>query len=197
MGGDFATMTKRRSLVPALLAAACVTLLGVMVWPAPAATQTSDEALATTLTGTWNLAISEDAARAAIEEGITASVASLPPLIDTIAANQLRERTILSRSITLSVTATRIESRFSHATFSSAPGMPVRVPVPGAAGETMEMTQLLRGGALEQIFTTDSGRRWSTFTPSADGARLTLSAVVHSERLTTDLRFRLPYRRAE
>lgn len=191
-------MTKEPSVVAAFLGAACMlTLVGVMAWPAPARTQTADEALATTLTGTWNLAISEAAARAAIEEGITASVAGMPPLIDTMAANQLRERTILSRSITLSVTSTRIESRFSHATFTSAPGMPVRVPVPGVAGETMEMTQLLRGGALEQIFTTDGGRRWSTFTPSADGARLTLSAVVHSDRLSTDLRFRLPYRRAE
>lgn len=178
-------------------AIAFMCLLFAVAWPRSAQTQAAgDAALATTLTGTWNLAISWSAAQALLDAGIATAVAGLPPLVDGVAASQLRERTPISRRIVLSVTASRIEARFVHATFTSTPGLPTPVPVPGS-GDTMEMVQLLRDGSLEQIFTTEGGRRWSTFTPNADGSRLSLSAVIHSDRLSADVRFRLPYQRAD
>jgi len=168
-------------------------------WPRSAETQAAawDATLATTLTGTWTLAVSPGAAQTVIDAGIATAVAGLPPLIDSVAAGQLRDRTPISPRIVLSVTEARIEARFVHATFTSIPGMPARVPVPGSSDETMEMVQLLRDGGLEQIFTSDGGRRWSTLTPTADGTRLSLNAVIHSDRLSADVRFRLPYRRAD
>lgn len=172
--------------------------LCVAAWPGLGRTQSGDgwdPALAAALTGEWTLAVSEEAAQASVEAGIAAAVASLPPLVDGMAASQLRARLVVSRTITLTVAADRIQARFVHASFDTAPGMPATVPVPGDSSETMEIVQLLRAGRLEQIFTTAGGRRWSTFTPSEDGARLTLDAVVHSERLPTDVRFRIPYRR--
>lgn len=178
------------------LLGASVASLGLSFLPKIALAQEWDAALATTLTGTWQLAVSMEAARTALEAGITTAVAGLPPIVDGIAAGQIRDRTTISPRITLSVTQTEISSRFVHATFTSAPGAPTRVPVPGEDGATMEMVQLLRAGHFEQIFTTDSGRRWSTFTPAADGTRVTLDVVIHSDRLSTDVRFRLPYRRA-
>lgn len=185
---------RARAAAPIVVAAA----LGCLsAWPGPARTQATgwDAALATALTGTWTLAVSEESARASIEEGIAAAVAGLPPLVDSLAASQLRARLVVSRTVVLSVTEARIAARFPHATFDTVPGVPATVPVPGDTSETMEVVQLLRGGRLEQIFTTPGGRRWSTFTPASDGSRLTLDAVVHSDRLTTDVRFRLPYRR--
>lgn len=180
----------------ALLPAAAF-LLAALV-PTAARTQSEgwDPALAAALSGTWTLAVSQDAARAALDAGIEPAVAGLPPLVNSMAASRIRERTVLSRSVSLSLSETSITARFVHATFTSAPGAPIRVPVPGDEGETMEMVQLLRGGAFEQIFTTDGGRRWSTFTPSADGTRLELSVVIHSDQLSADVRFRLPYRRS-
>lgn len=187
------------------LAALAIVLAGLASWPGPARTQSAaapgaddgwDQALAVSLSGDWSLAISEDAARASIEAGIAAATAGLPPLVDGVAAGRLRERLTLSPRITLAVTRERIQTRFAHATYDTAPGFPSSVPVPGDPSATMEIVQFVRSGRLEQIFTTDGGRRWSTFTPSADGTRLTLDAVIHSERLSADVRFRIPYRRA-
>jgi hypothetical protein len=153
-----------------------------------------DEALATSLNGTWVLAVSEARARELLEAGITTAISGLPPLVDSVAAGRLRDRTPISPRITLTMTRERIEARFAHATFTSAPGASTRIPVPGDTSTTMEMTQILRDGHFEQIFTTDEGRRWNTLTPTSDG-RMNLDAVVHSERLSNDLRFRIPYRR--
>lgn len=173
----------------------CSTLLTASLVPL-ASGQSADDALARTLTGTWTLAISREQAQARIETGIAAAVAGMPPIVDGVAAGRLRERTPISPQIVIAVSATEIRAQFVHATFTSAPGASVRVPVPGAAGETMEMVQVLRDGRLDQVFTTEEGRRWSSITPNEDGTRMTLSAVIHSERLTTDVRFSLPYRRA-
>jgi hypothetical protein len=155
-----------------------------------------DEALARSLAGTWVLAVPEETARASIEAGIAAATAGLPPLVDGLAARELRARLVLAPTITFVIASDRIEARFPHASFSTAPGAPATYPVPDAAPETMEVVQLLRGGRLEQIFTTRRGRRWSTYTVADDGARMTLDAVVRSDRLATDVRYRIPYRRA-
>jgi hypothetical protein len=176
-----------------------VALAGLGARPAPARTQSEgawDAALAASLSGTWTLAVSASEARASLDQGIAAATASLPPVVDSLAASQLRARLVISPSITLSVTPARIEARLGHATFDSVPGVAATVPVPSDTSTTMQVVQLLRAGRLEQVFTTDGGRRWSTFTPSADGTRLTLDAIVRSERLPTDVRFSIPYRRA-
>jgi hypothetical protein len=179
--------------VPIALAAAAA-----LVGPRDARGQAEpwDAELATAVSGTWALAISDAEAHRAVESGITAAVADLPALVDSIAARELRARISISSRITLAVDAASIDARFDHAAFRTAPGMPARMGVPGDPSTSMEVVQLLRGGRLEQIFTTDRGRRWSTFTPSEAGARLTLLSVIRSERLPTDVRFSLPYRRA-
>jgi len=193
--------SENASVAPTLLrlaAAAVVAIAAAIGGPSDAHTQAAawDEALAASVRGTWTLAISEAEAQRAVEGGIAAAVAHLPAVVDGLAARELRSRIVVSPQITFVVSPDRIEARFAHASFRTVPGTPARTTVPGDASTTMEVVQLLRAGHLEQIFTTDGGRRWSTFTPSEDGARLTLDTVIRSERLPTDVRFRLPYRRS-
>lgn len=184
-----------RAATAASIVAVVIAIVGARSGARSQATEW-DDALATSLSGTWVLDVTPDSARASVEAGIAAATADLPPLVDVLAARELRARLPVSPTVTLSVTRARIEARFAHATFDTVPGLPSTIPTPGDPSTTMEVVQLLRGGRLEEIFTTDGGRRWSTFTPSTDGARLTLDAVIHSERLPTDVRFRIPYRRA-
>lgn len=177
-------------------AAAMVVLAGV--GPDGARGQSAepwDDALASTLTGSWALVGSRDTAQATIEVSIAAAVLGLPPLIDTFAASELRARLIVSPTLVLSVTSSRIEARFLQATYDSAPGAPARYLVPDGTSETMEVVQLLRDGRLEQIFTTDGGRRWNTFTPSPDGERLAHEVVLRARRLSRDVRYAVTYHR--
>lgn len=188
---------RRASAAAAFVVLSVLAVVGA--WPVPVRTQSADawdDALAASLSGTWTLAVSAGEAQASVDQGIAAATASLPPIVDGMARDRLRARLVISTSITLTVTPARIEARFGHATFDTVPGVAATVPVPSDASTTMQVVQLLRSGRLEQVFTTDGGRRWSTFTPSTDGTRLTLDAVVHSGRLPTDVRFSIPYRRA-
>jgi hypothetical protein len=191
------TPLRRPSRLAPLAALSALAAAASVGTPSEARTQAEawDEALAASVRGRWTLAISEADARRAVEDGIAAAVADLPAIVDSIAARELRARIVVSPRVTLALGSDRIEAHFAHASFRSAPGVPVRTAVPGDPATSMEVVQLLRGGRLEQVFTTDGGRRWTTFTPSTDGARLTLDSVIRSERLPTDVRFRLPYRR--
>jgi hypothetical protein len=158
--------------------------------------ETVDDALARTLTGAWTLVGPVEAAQARVEVAIAAVVLRLPPLINAFAAEQLRARLMVSPTVVLAVSRARIEARFDRASYDTVPGIPTTYVVPDGTGESMEIVQLVRNGALEQVFTTPGGRRWNTFTPSADGTALTLDVVLHSVRLPTDARYRITYRRA-
>ncbi|MDQ3034548.1 MAG: hypothetical protein M3Y87_19220 [Myxococcota bacterium] len=120
----------------------------------------------------------------------------MPPLVDSIAAGRLRDRTPVSREIEIAATPERVSVEFDTSQYTTTPGHPRTVRVPGTDGDTMQVVQHFRDGRLEQVFTTPEGRRWSTFTPSADGSTLTLQAVIQSSRLPAPVRFSIPYRRA-
>ncbi|MBN8617185.1 MAG: hypothetical protein J0L92_41785 [Deltaproteobacteria bacterium] len=188
------------------LALACVVVLTFVVsihgGEAPRADAQStptawvDAALAERLSGDWRLAVTPEVAARAVGRGIETAVASLPPLIDAMAARELRTRTPVSSTLWIDVTSARIRTRFADHAYDTAPGRSVRMAVPDEDASSMGVVQLLRSGGLEQIFTTERGRRWNTFTATDDGQRLTLAVVIQSASLPTDVRFVLPYTRA-
>lgn len=146
------------------------------------------------LSGRWSLAMSAEAAQASVDRGIAGATGSMPPIVSDIAASELRRRTPIHREIEIIASPTSIEVKYPNArTYSSQPGHPRRVPIPGEDG-TMEMTQLYRRGGLEQVFSTGQGRRWNLFVPGAEG-EMTLEATVNAEQLPAPLRFQLRYRK--
>jgi hypothetical protein len=172
--------------------------LGLAWAPATARTQSAgDAALVERITGRWQLAIPESEGRSRIARGIAAATDPMPPLVSSIAARMLRDHTPLSRTVEVAASAERVVVRFDRTSYETRPGHPRDVPVPEDPSETMEVVQHFRDGHLEQVFTTDGGRRWNTFTPSADGATLTMDAVISASQLPADVRFTLPYRRAD
>jgi hypothetical protein len=174
----------------AVLAIVAAAALSTRAW-----TQEPVDASASSIGGSWDLAIPEADARERINRAIAQAVDGLPPIIDEIAAGQLRGRILLSSSINIALTASRIAVRFDNALYDSTPGTSSECPMAGNPDETVQFVQHLRGGHLEQIFSTPNGRRWNTFVVSGDGSALTLRVVVQSDRLPAALRFELPYRR--
>jgi hypothetical protein len=148
------------------------------------------------LSGRWELAITQPQAEQVVHRAAAQATSGMLPLVSGMTARELRSRNPVNGAFTLQVTPARVVAEFETSRFDSAPSRPVQTTVPGER-DSMELVQVLRGGRLEQIFTTDRGRRWSMFTPSADGSQLTLEVVVTSNILPREMRYELPYRRAE
>jgi hypothetical protein len=146
--------------------------------------------------GTWELAITEAEARARMDRGIAQGVDGLPPIVDGIAAGRLRENISLSQRIEIALSPTRIGVRFDNSAYDTAPGETEVYPLTTGSAETIDVVQHITEGRLQQVFTTPQGRRWNTFSISADGNTLNLDVVVQSDRLPAPVRYTLQYRRA-
>lgn len=184
-----------REVVRGLLGLAALVLAGALSTSAWTQDPPPVDSEVRRLAGSWELAISDADAQARINRGIDQAVDAMPPIVDMIAAGQLRGRTPISRRIEIALNRIRIMVRFDAATYDTAPGMPDTCPMVGNPGETVQVVQHVVDGDLQQVFTTPQGRRWNTFVLSEDGESLTFSVVVQSERLPAAMRFSLPYRR--
>lgn len=150
--------------------------------------------LASRLSGNWELAVPRARGEEIVHRAID-RVTSQLPIIGGALASELRDRNHVNGRFLLEISASEIHSRFENSEFRSAPGAATQAPVPDSPSEQMEYVQIVRDGHLEQIFTTGRGRRWSVFTPSADGSTLTLDVTVRSSLLPDVVRYRLDYRR--
>jgi hypothetical protein len=116
--------------------------------------------------------------------------------VNGITSRRLREATPVSRAISIAIGDQRIRVAFDDTTFDTRPDDEAHLPVPIDPRSTMRIHQSIRAGALQQVFTTDEGRRWNTLRPSPDGRSLALEVVLRSDALPGDLRYALPYHRA-
>jgi len=168
----------------------------VVAAAATAQTEPSEGDLETRLTGAWTLSLSPARAQAVIDRAAESATASLPPIVSDLTARELRTRNPLNRNISLDVGPERIVARYEQVTIDSRPGVPVTIEAPGDRART-EVVQLLREGRLEHVFTTERGRRWTTFLPSDDGSSLMMESVVRSSRIPDEFRYQLEYVRRE
>ncbi|AKF10107.1 hypothetical protein [Sandaracinus amylolyticus] len=181
-----------------VLAITMTLLLGLVSAPPRARGQSvGDAAVDHAISGAWSLATREPDARGTIERAIDRAIDGMLPFVRGMAQGELRARTPIDRDVAIDLAPERIEVRLGANAFATAPGRPRRMPVPGYAGETVEVVHLVRGGRLEQIFSTDQGRRWNVFAPSADGQRLTLDVTMSGALLPAPVQYRLEYRRAD
>ncbi|AKF10108.1 hypothetical protein [Sandaracinus amylolyticus] len=155
-----------------------------------------DTSIAERLNGRWALVHGEEAAQRTVDQAIEHTTDGMVPIVSGVTANELRERNPVNGAFTIQISPERIRTEFETATFDSAPGASVRTNIPGES-EEMQLVQVLREGRLEQIFTTDRGRRWSVFVPSADGQRLTMQVTITSGIIPRPLRYELEYQRAQ
>ncbi|UJR86476.1 hypothetical protein [Sandaracinus amylolyticus] len=156
-----------------------------------------DAAVDHAISGAWSLATREPDARGLIERAIDRAIDGMLPFVRGMAQGELRARTPIDRDLAIHVAPERIEVRLGDNAFATVPGRPRRMPVPGFAGETVEVVHLVRSGRLEQIFSTDQGRRWNVFAPSTDGERLTLDVTMSGALLPAPVQYRLEYRRVD
>jgi hypothetical protein len=190
-----------------VLPSVVIAVAAVIVSPAPARPQPSvpstsagsdgTQQIAERVAGEWRLSIPERAAQARVERAIDEATRQMLPIVSGIAAGRLRDANPLSRTLDIAVDRSEIRVAFDDATFETAPGHPRRMPQPGNEDVMVEVTQLIRGDHLEQVFATREGRRWNSFVPSADGERLELQAVLSSSQLPEPMRYSLPYERAD
>ncbi|WP_157070377.1 hypothetical protein [Sandaracinus amylolyticus] len=149
-----------------------------------------------TLDGEWVLAVSEDQARQRLDRAIETATDGMPPIADGMAASALRERTPIIARVVISSSPQRIRVHLDERRYETAPGHPEAAPTASTSEDRVRVVHHFREGALEQVFTTERGRRWNTFRLGEDGRTMTLSVVVQSSSLPAPVRFSLPYRRA-
>ena len=175
-----------------------ILLLALASMPPRARGQTvPDAAVQEAISGTWSLATREPDARGLIERAIDRAIDGMLPFVRGMAQGELRARTPIDHDVAIHVAPERIEVRLGVNAFATEPGRPRRMPVPGYAGETVEVVHVVRAGRLEQIFSTEQGRRWNVFAPSADGGRLVLDVTMSGALLPAPVQYRLEYRRVD
>ncbi|UJR84905.1 hypothetical protein [Sandaracinus amylolyticus] len=169
--------------------------LAIALFASAQAQPTTAPSTRPTIDGEWQLAISDDQARQRIERAIETATDGMPPIADGMAASRLRERTPIIERVVITSTPQRIRVHLDERRYETAPGHPEAAPTASTSEDTVRVVHHFREGALEQVFTTDRGRRWNTFTLGEDGRTMTLNVVVQSSSLPAQLRFTLPYRR--
>lgn len=155
-----------------------------------------DARVAELLEGRWTLARGEEAAQQTLDRAIERTTDGMFPIVRGQAQSQLREANPVNGELSFTFSPQQIRAVFESGTYESAPGRPIQTQQPGT-GQPMEMVQLIRDGRLEQVFTTERGRRWSVFTPANDGQSLKMQVTVQGSILPRPLQYELEYRRVQ
>lgn len=187
-------MKARHSLFAVALA-----LLAVALVPTAGRTQDaptrSEEELRRLLDGAWHLTVSRAQGQAAIDRGIDRAVAEMNFFLQGVTRTQVHDNTPVNERIDIGFPADgRITVGFDgRFTYSTRPGVAQDFDVPGTGN--VNVTQLFRGGHLEQIFTATLGRRWNTYDLSADGQTMSCTSTMQGPMMPAPVVFTLQYRK--
>ncbi len=154
----------------------------------------TEEQLRTLLDGTWYLTVSRAQGQVTIDRGIERAVTEMNFFIQGVTRTQIHDSTPVNERIDLDFASDgRITVVFDQSfTYVTRPGIAQDFPLPD--GGSVNVTQLFRGGHLEQIFTATLGRRWNTYELSADGTTMTVTATTQGPMMPVPVVFSLQYR---
>lgn len=190
--------TKARALTALAALSLALVLAPSVLAPTVARTQDApartDEELRGLLNGAWFLTVSRSQGQAAIDRGIERAVAEMNFFLQGVTRQQVHDSTPVNERIDIGFTPEgRITVGFDQRfTYTTRPGVAQDFDVPGTGN--VNVTQLFRGGHLEQIFTATLGRRWNTFDLSADGRTMTCTSTMQGPMMPVPVVFTLSYR---
>lgn len=145
------------------------------------------------LTGRFVLAGSQERAEARVNDAIGRAVAEMGFITRGVAADRLREKNPVRRTVETEVQGERITITYGDATYETRSGDWQTVT---ATGEQVELLQTASDDAIYQTFRAPDGEKTTVYRFSPDGQRLTLDITLTSPRLPQPLRYSLQYRRA-
>ncbi len=145
------------------------------------------------LTGRFVLAGSQERAEARVNEAIGRAVAEMGFITRGVAADRLREKNPVRRTVETEVRGENISITYGDATYATRSGDWQTVT---ATGEQVELLQTASGNSIFQTFRAPDGEKTTVYRFSPDGERLTLDITLTSPRLPEPLRYSLQYRRA-
>lgn len=145
------------------------------------------------LTGRFELAGSQERAEARVNEAIGRAVADMGFITRGVAADRLREKNPVRRTVETEVRGENITITYGDATYETRSGDWQTVT---ATGEQVELLQTASGNSIFQTFRAPDGEKTTVYRFSPDGERLTLDITLTSPRLPEPLRYSLQYRRA-
>lgn len=141
-------------------------------------------------TFTYDAASSDD-----INQAIESAISRMNFVTRPIARGRLRKTNQPYRTIRLSFTPSQISviTDTRDPIVSPANGTPIKWT--REDGEVLDVATSWRGGAIEQSFTAEDGKRVNSYSLSADGDVMTMHVTITSPRLAAPLRYNLRYRR--
>jgi hypothetical protein len=145
------------------------------------------------LTGRFVLAGSQEQAEARVNDAIGRAVAEMGFITRGVAADRLREKNPVRRTVETEVDGERITITYGDATYETRSGDWQTVT---ATGEQVQLLQTASGDSIYQTFRAPDGEKSTVYRFSPDGQRLTLDITLTSPRLPEPLRYSLQYRRA-
>lgn len=145
------------------------------------------------LSGRFVLAGSQERAEARINDAISRAVADMGFISRGVAADRLREKNPVRRTLETEVDGERIRITYGDATYETRSRDWETVT---ATGEQMELLQTASDDSIYQTFRAPDGEKTTVYRFSPDGERLTLDITLTSPRLPEPLRYSLQYRRA-
>ncbi len=180
-----------RRRLPLLFAA---TLAALALAPSSRAQQARVPAA---LAGTFVYPHPDEHARRVVLAAMEGRIQSLPPMVQGMARDRRRERTHVARRVIV-----RLEGERVHVEFEGDRDTTVDTPLGGsttvqnAAGQEARVTQHLRGGWLEQVYTGPSGEMRLLLSTEPDGLTLHVDTTISGARLGEPVRWRHDYTRS-
>ena len=184
-------------LLPPVLAALALALcfVGAGAGVEPARAQNAQPS--PHINGTWRLGMPEAQAQQTVQSAVNPAVLRLAPNMQQMARARLAESTWIPQSLVIQATPAQISVQVTgseNRTFTTTPGQPQNVY--SRSGVRASLTQLIRpDGGIEQQLRALDGTQFNFYTPASDGRTLNLDVLIQSQRLTQEIRFRIPFTR--
>ena len=177
-----------RKLVPASVFVALLAL--------SAAVGAQSASVPSALAGTWRRTVSTQRARSIVLAAFQPRLANFPGFLQSIGRDRISESLPMPHRVQVAIEGERV-----HVTYVGESRVSIATPLGGstrvrdADGETRRVTQRLRGGWLEQVYTGDDGSVHRLLSTEPDGSTMHLDFTAHNERLGEPVRWRIDYRR--
>lgn len=137
-----------------------------------------------------------DAGREAIEAAIEEAVRELNPLIRGIARKRMREANTVIPELAFRLGGDPLVASYVGGRVIEAPADGSPVAWTDQYGETIEVSHRLLDAMLLQTMSGKKGNRLNRYRFSSDGAKMTMSVEIQSNRLPAPLRYSVSYRLA-
>jgi hypothetical protein len=182
-----------------LLALAVVVVLASAAAVSPdASAQRAGAGVPATLPGAWRSPHPDAHGIAVVRAAIEPHLAGLPPLIGPIVRARLEERTRIVRRIDITTSGPNVRVvSTGERTFTVDTALGVPTPMTSPEGRAVTTTQQITGGWLEQVFRGENGDMRVLYSTEPEGRTMHVDVTLSSERLSSPIRYRLDYVRAE